>query len=173
MIPPEKLGWIAAVLDFKGNIIRKNNKTRATPQLVMMVESKNWDIIRELARLTGSMAEPQKERNARDFMRRGCQVHCPKPHVHVPDEWKLPPISRWTITGAGVAIVLYNVLPYMTSASQKGFPALMQEATDNLVLTGQGSARVKETIRRLESLGWVLPPAVLDKLEPELRIITE
>jgi hypothetical protein len=172
MIPEAKLGWFAAILDMKGNIIHKNNKQRATPQLVLMVESKNWNIIRELARLTGSFAEPQKPRDAKDFMRRGCTEHCPDPHVHVPDEWKLPAIARWTITGAGVAIVLHNVLPYMSDADRKGFPLLMDEATENLVLQGQGSGRVRETIRRMETLGWELPPAMVQALEPELRILT-
>jgi hypothetical protein len=172
MIPAARLGWVAAVFDMKANVVRKNNKMRATPQVVLMVESKEWNIIRELARLTGSMAEPQQERNAKNFMRRGCTVHCPDAHVHVPDEWTLPPIARWTITGAGAAIILHNVIPYMQNAAKKGFPELLEEICGNLVLTGQGSGQVMKTIHRLQGLGWDLPPAMTSHLEPEFRIIT-
>jgi hypothetical protein len=172
MIPPAKRGWVAAILDMKANVIRKNNKSRATPQVVLMVESKNWNMIRELARLTGSVAEPQKVRSAKDFMRRGCMTHCPEPHVHVDDVWTLPPIARWTITGAGAAIILYNVIPHMQNADEKGFPELLDEICGNLVLTGQGSGQVMKTIQRLTALGWELPPAMTAHLEPEFRIIT-
>lgn len=54
MIPPEKLGWLASVLDLKGHIIRKNNQTRRTPQLVLMVESSRLRVVEELCRLTGA-----------------------------------------------------------------------------------------------------------------------
>lgn len=172
MIPEASLGWVAAVLDYKSNVIRKNNKTRVTPQVVLMVESKKWNIIRRLAKLTGSVCEPQQERNARNFMRRGCNVHCPKAHVHVPDEWKLPPIARWTITGAGAAIVLYNVIPHMVNAEERGYPELLEEICGNLVLQGQGSGQVMKTIRRMEALGWELPPAMIGQISPEFRIIT-
>ncbi len=164
MIPANKLGWTAAVLELRGNVIRKKNQMRATPQLVLYVDSKNFDIIRELSRLTGTAAEAQKARTAKEFMRRGCSEHCPDAHVHVDDLWQLPAIGRWTITGAGAAVVLYNVLPYLVS-TDKGFKEMMDETLENIVLTGQGSGATKATIKRLVSLGWELPSAIVKELK--------
>ena len=163
MIPPNKLGWMAAVLELRGNVVTKKNQMRATPQMVLYVDSKNVSVIRELSRLTGTAAEAQKARTAKDFMRRGCSTHCPEAHVHVDDLWQLPPIGRWSITGAGAAIVLYNVLPYLAS-DDKGFKEIMDEILEYVVLTGQGSGATKATIKRLVSLGWELPSAIVKEL---------
>src|SRR6185503_19478151 len=105
MLPPMKLGWMAGVIDLKGRLIRKKNKTRATPQVVLIVETKEYMVVKELSSLTGTSPETMDRRPLREWMRKGCSEHCPEAHVHVGDsEYEhlyMPPIARWTITGAG------------------------------------------------------------------------
>ncbi len=113
MIPDAKLGWMAGILDYHGLLIRKKNRTRATPQLVLMVESTKTSVVRELGRLTGSHAESRHNRLVKDWMQRGCTEHCPEPHIEheAPGPSFLPPVTRWTVTGAAMAVVLHNVIP--------------------------------------------------------------
>jgi len=77
---------MAAVLDMKGTIIVKSNQTRATPQIVLMVESTNVGVVAELGRLTGSVIEPRESRFRPAWMRRGCITHCPEPDVEYPEQ---------------------------------------------------------------------------------------
>lgn len=163
MLPIPKLGWMAGIIDLKGIFLRKNNKMRATPQIVLAVESKQFAIIRELGSLTGTSPELKKQVAKREFMRRGCADHCPEAHVHIGDEGMLPAIARWTITGAGMAVVLYNLMPFLIM--DKPYKEYMDEAIENAPLTGQGSAAVLTSLRRLAMIGWELPePFELDKV---------
>jgi hypothetical protein len=150
----QKLGWMAGVIDLKGKIITKTNKQRATPQIVLLVESKDFAIIRELSSLTGTNPEMMKEQRAPEWMRRGCREHCPDKHFHTVTT-TMPSVARWTLTGAGAAIVLLNLSPYLVNA-QKYIPIAYQILQDTPI-TGQGSTAVVSSIRRLESLGWDLP----------------
>jgi hypothetical protein len=156
VIPEAKLAWMAAVLDFKGATVRKTNPMRATPQLVLTIESSNIGVIREMCRLTGTSAEARPVHHAAQWMQRGCSEHCPDAHIEHSGE--MPVTARWSVTGACAAIVLWNVIPYMVT--DRGLRDTMDEALANLVLTGQGSGMVKSAIRRLEALGWALPPAI-------------
>lgn len=161
------LAWLAAILDLKGHIIRKNNTTRATPQLVLMVESAQLRVIDRLCLLTGTSVEPPKngdERHQRDWKQRGCTEHCPDPHVHHEGS-PIPPIGRWTVTGAAAAVVLHNVIPYMVTDG--GLQAMYDEIMTNLVVAGPGAGATKRAIRRLAELGWELP------LEMTSRLMTE
>jgi hypothetical protein len=157
MIPPIKLGWVAGVIDLRGRLITKNNRQRATPQMVLMVESKETRVIRELSNLTGTRPEEMNQRPLKDFMRRGCSEHCPEAHIHIHDEDDrvMPPIARWTVTGAGMYVVLSNVLPYIQI--DRGYTEAMDTVLANTVLLGQGSAAVRASLQRLYSLGWELP----------------
>jgi hypothetical protein len=160
MIPPEKLAWMAAVLDLRGAVVRKQNPTRATPQLVLMVESKHLGVIGELCRLTGSTVEPRSERRVKDWMKRGCTDHCPEPHIHCEDlaPGYLPAISRWSLTGAAAAVVLFNVIPYMVT--DRGMEDLMTEALNNVNLAGRSGNAARQAVARLAKLGWDLPEKI-------------
>lgn len=162
MIPVSKLAWVGAILDMKGSIIHKKNQMRRTPQLVLMVETKQIDVVRELSKLTGTNAELQKPRTAKDFMRRACSDHCPEAHVHQNDNWQMPAIARWTITGAGAGIVLHSVMPYMVT--DRGFTEMMRDTLKNAVIFGQGAGATMVMVKRLYSLGWELPPEISAKL---------
>ena len=159
MISPIKLGWMAGVIDLKGRLVHKKNQMRATPQIVLMVETKEFGVVRELSNLTGTRPEAMDRRPVKDWMRRGCLEHCPEAHIHVydmnRDESYMPPIARWTITGGGMYVVLDSVLPYIQI--DRGYPEAMDQVMVNTPLTGQGSAAVISSLRRLHGLGWEMP----------------
>ena len=114
-IPMYQLGWMAGILDMKGVIIGKKNKQRATPQLVLMVETKQVEVIRGLSAMTGTSPDFQPAKDVEEWMRRGCVDHCPEKHVHVGHDYpkQMPATARWTVTGAAMAVVLHNVLPFV------------------------------------------------------------
>lgn len=161
MIPPVKLGWMAGVIDLKGKIYYKNNRMRNpdSRQIVMLVETKNINVIHELGALTGTSPDLKKAIPLKEFMRKGCTDHCPEPHVHVNElneDSFLPPVARWTITGAGLAVVIHNLLPFLVN-NKIQCEAAMVEAMEHTPLAGQGSTAALKSIRRLSLLGWDLP----------------
>jgi hypothetical protein len=155
MIPVQDLGWMAGVLDLKGRIQVKNNRQRATRQIVLLVESSELLVIRRLARMTGSRAEAMVSRPLKEWMRRGCNDHCPEAHVHVGDDRIMPAVSRWTLTGAGAAVVLTALLPFLTV--ERGWEEAINEIMASTPLTGQGATAVLGSLNRLRELGWELP----------------
>lgn len=155
MIPAPKLGWMAGVIDLKGRLIYKNNRQRATAQVVLMVETKEYPIIKALGALTGTKAEFRKAQPLKEFMRRGCSDHCPEAHVHVSDDREMPQVARWTITGAGMVVILTNLMPYLTI--DRGYNEAIEQVRANTALQGQGSGMVFMSLQRLQSLDWELP----------------
>lgn len=157
MISPIKLGWVAGVVDLKGRLIYKKNQSRATPQIVLAVQTGELAVIRELGNLTGTRPEAQDRRLVKDWMRRGCSEHCPEAHFHVGDveDLYLPPIAKWSITGAGMYVVLENIWPYIQI--DRGYTEAMEQVMGNTVLSGQGATAVVNSLKRLHSLGWEMP----------------
>lgn len=165
-LPPAKLGWMAGVIDLRGKVVRKNNKQRAegSRQVVMWVESKEYPIIQALCAMVGTSVELMKtpDKNT-EFMRRGCAEHCPASHVHV-DGPVWPSIARWTISGCAMGVVLWNLLPYLQNTG-KPYKPLMAEVFAASKLTGQGSGATAAAVRRLEGLGWVIPPQIVKRMK--------
>lgn len=158
-LPLSDLAWVAGIFDMKALVIKKNNKQRSTPQLVLVVETKQYQVVRGLAALTGTSPELQEEKSAAEWMRRGCVEHCPEKHIHANEngyEWKLPAVARWTITGAAAGVILYNVLPYMRN--QRDIPEALEAMMAYTKLEGQGFGATRAALLRLRNLGWVLPP---------------
>jgi hypothetical protein len=157
-ISKAELGWMAAVVDMKGGISRKANQMRRTPQLVLVVDTKDPRIGQRLAAFTGSRGEV-KERllPSEAFLRRGCASHCPEAHIHVDEQqnWHMPEITRWTVTGAAMAVVLSNLAPYMSTYEE--YADDVDEAISTMATSGPGSGAVKAAVRRLEGLGWQVP----------------
>lgn len=154
------LAWVAGVLDMKGTVLHKKNKQRRTPQIVLYVETKNYGVVRALAKLTGTEPELQERRESPEWMRKGCAEHCPDRHFHVSEpnyEQSMPAIGRWTITGAAAAVVIYNVLPY--TRTNRKLEDYMHEMLDTSATSGQGWGATKKALRRLRDLGWALPDA--------------
>lgn len=172
-ISKSDLGWMAAVIDMKGHIIRKNNKMRATPQMLLLVDTVDRRIATRLSALTGTAPESRDLRSPAPFLRRGCKEHCVEPHVHVDDEtsWRLNS-TRWSLSGVAAVIVLSNLKPYMsTYAEYRGF---IDQVMAGATLTGQGSGQVRASAQRLEGLGWRVPAKIAAKLSsPVLYAVDE
>ena len=163
-ISKSDLGWVAGIIDLKAMIVRKNNKRRKTPQIVLLVDCKEDRVVRRLAKLTGTAPEAHSQHPLKPFMRRGCKEHCKEPHIHVDEEypWNMPETTRWTLTGAAAAIVLYNLSPYMSTYTEYRGTVDMIFAT--MVTEGQGSGQVRASVKRLAELGWTIPKKISDKL---------
>lgn len=160
------MAWMAGVIDVKGNLLRKRNKSRATPQVVLYAQVKDPRIARRLSALTGTAPEAHTRTPPPEaFLRRSCTEHCPAPHVHVDDgefPWRMPDTTRWAITGIAAAVVLVNLAPFMGTYSDyvDDVAGIIRTFTP----TGQGSGAVHKTLRRLSALGWQIPAAVTVRL---------
>ena len=163
-VTPTDKAWMAAVIDLRGAVVRKNNKSRRTPQVVLTLSVKDERIAQRLSALTGTAPEQHPAPTADSFLRRGCAQHCIVPHVHVdiPYPWQMPAVTRWSLTGVAAAVVLSNLAPYMSTFPD--YAADVAEVTGNFAATGQGSGAVRATVRRLEQLGWKIPPAIARKI---------
>lgn len=167
-IPVQKLGWMAGVMDLRGRLLVKKNQMRNTPQFVLVAETKEVSIIRELSSLTGTKAELQAARPLKDFMKRSCIEHCPEAHVHIEDtDRMMPRIARWSITGAGMVTVLDNLMPFLMV--DRGYPEAVDQVSRDTTLTGQGSGAVLASLRRLRDLGWDLPDRYAHALKEEVQ----
>jgi hypothetical protein len=154
-----QLAWMAGVVDLKGKITYKKNKTRATTkQVTLYVESVQKPIVDKLARATGTSPELKTRRPRWEgWYRKGCEEHCPEQHIHVAGSDFLP-AARWTLSGAAMAVVLTNLKPYIVQ--DKGFSEAVEYAFGNMVLYGQGAGMTVTALRRLHALGWELPDLI-------------
>src|SRR5277367_299229 len=163
------LAWMAAIIDMKGRITRKNNKMRRTPQVVLQVDTKELRVARRLCALT-DVAPGEHEVTSTSFARRGCIEHCLEPHIHVDIEhpWQMPAITRWALTGATAAVILLNIKPYMVTYGD--YQADVDLIIENLVTRGQGTGMVRASLDRLRQLGWVIPQEVEAKMATGIAI---
>jgi hypothetical protein len=157
-----QLAWMAGIIDYKGKITYKVNKTRATTrQVTLYVESVQVPIINRLAELTGTKPEPKNKRDRFDgWYRKGCEDHCPDQHIHV-NGTEFAPAARWTISGAPMAVILTALQPYLLQ--DKGFSEAVHYAFGNMILFGQGAGQTVASLRRLDALGWDLGDAVFSQ----------
>lgn len=155
MIPAQKLGWMAGVIDLKGRIVVKKNSSRATAQHVLAVSSKEMIIIRELSSLTGIKSEIRVGRPTPDWMRKGCVEHCPDAHIHVLYRPRLPDSAVWSVTGTAMATVLHNLRPFLLS--DRGYDEAYTSIMESSTLSGRGATAAVTSLRRLKELGWELP----------------
>lgn len=164
------LAWFAAILDVKGRLYNKKNGMRATPQVVLTVDSREPAIIAKMSRMTGTKPEMNKARLFGEFLRRGCVEHCPESHVHVNSEElnaKLGDMGRWTVTGAAVVVVLTNLEPYLQV--DRDYDEIMEIINNRLALTGPGSGMILDSLQRLLGLGWNLPVTYAQALDNRLK----
>lgn len=162
MVSPTDLGWLAGIIDLKGRVQYRNNSSRATRQITLAIDSKNYAVIHKLSALIGTKPNMRPARPPREWMQRPCTEHCPEKHVAhqhtvAPDvTGAMPQMGRWGVSGAAMAVVLYNVIPYLLEWDT--WTTYMHEAMDNAALDGQGSGMTIASLRRLHDLGWDLPP---------------
>jgi hypothetical protein len=169
------LAYMAAILDMHGRIRLKNNQSRATPQRVLVVQSSRHGIIRKLNDLTGTKAEPREGWKKAEWDSRGCIEHCPEAHVHHEGKTSVPTVTIWTITGAAAAVILWNVIPFMTTSKGIEFEEAMNEILAEVAMLGKEDARghrsggqgwgvIRNSVVRLHRLGWKLPPAIAGRV---------
>lgn len=151
------MGWMAAVIDLKGKIYEKQNKQRLTPQLVLHVSSKDQRIVERLSKMTGTKPAMRDQREPAEFMRHPCGAHCPEAHQHV-TKFDMPDSGVWTVTGLAMAIVLWNLRPFMASSYQ--YTERIEQVLRNTKLNGKGCGSVRTSVQRLIDLGWPLPPHI-------------
>jgi hypothetical protein len=172
MIPETDIGWLAGILDFQGHIIKKDNQQRArgSVQVVLYVETRIEPIITRLSRMTGTAVEPHPQAKLKEeWTRKGCQEHCPEAHVHVPPTiLAMPDMYRWTVSGAALAVVLWNVRDYMCTTDEPWNWAIAT-ALASTKLTGQGSGAALGAVRRLAGLGWELPPVMREAIREPVK----
>ena len=163
-----QLAWMAGIIDYKGKIAYKNNKTRAsTRQVTLYVESVQKPIIDKLAEYTGTSPELKNPRGRFEgWYRKACEEHCPDQHVHVTGA-DFAAAARWTLSGVPMAVVLTALKPYLIQ--DRGFTEAIDYAFGNMVLYGQGSGQTVASLRRLYSLGWELGEAI-HKQRPTLTV---
>jgi hypothetical protein len=161
--------WMAGILDYRGRIVYKENKTRNwSNQVTLYVESVQFPVIQRLAELTGG--SPEVKKRSRDtsqgWFRRGCDEHCPAAHVHVlPGDFA--DAARWTISGSAMSVVLLAVQPFMVQ--DKGITEGIAYGLEHMKLMGQGAAATVTALRRLHGLGWPMP-SIIEETRPGLFI---
>jgi hypothetical protein len=166
-MPITEIAWMAGVIDFKGRISTKNNPLRNTPHITLYVETKNVQVVKRLAKNTGLKPDAQMEKPLRDFMRKGCTLHCPQAHEHVGVlvDNVMPAMMRWTITGAGIAVIMESIVEFLTEENAAKFGNVAQQIVTSTPMFGQGSAMVLTSIRRLATMGWKLPAKFASAME--------
>ena len=148
------MAWMAGILDLKGRVTTKNNKQRVTPQTVLYVESRFKEIIQRLSSMVGTTYEHRSQpRVTPDWMRRACLEHCPEKHVHYPAT--MPNTYRWSITGIGAAVIIYNLNPFLTTDKFEPYFLSIIESFDPQ--TARGMHSVGKQIARLDQFGWLIP----------------
>lgn len=160
-LPAHQLGWMAGVIDLKGRVVVKKNSTRATGsrQVVLYVESKEAQIIRQLGRLTGLNPEMMRIPDTATFYRKPCSEHCPEAHSCVDEtKYSFPQVARWTITGVVIVIILSNLEPFLMV--DKGYGELIHQILEQASFTGRGSGATAKAVRRLQALGWDIPDEI-------------
>ena len=105
------LAWMAGVIDLKGRLTYKKNRTRATRQITLTVDSKEHLVVRRLCGMTDTKPEFRTTSPlSPEILRRNCVEHCPEAHTHVEGSWQYGSI-RWTVTGASMVVVMDGIGP--------------------------------------------------------------
>ncbi len=157
MISQVDLAWMAGIVDLKGRLTLKNNKTRATKQITLTVDSKETLVIRRLSSMTGTRPEIRSTSPVSEYLRRGCVDHCPEAHIH--EGGFSHGSTRWTITGTGMVVVLDGIEPFITV--DRGYAEAIDEVMRSPALEGRGSTAVMSSLTRLYELGWALREPLL------------
>lgn len=157
MITFKNQAWMAGIIDLKGRLLYKSNPTRkSSRQITLSVETSVAAVTKRLAAMTGTSPEAKSRKPLSEMLRRQCTEHCPDAHVHVDDHLHMPAVSRWTISGAGMIVVLEGLEPYLCEDTWLGFADGLAEARSKVSFNGRGAYAVLSCINRLHALGWAL-----------------
>lgn len=162
MISSSDLGWLAGIIDLKGRVQYRRRTNASSRQMTLAIDSKNYAVIHKLSALIGTKPNMRPARPPREWMQRPCTEHCPEKqvahqHAQGPEmTGAMPQMGRWGVSGAAMAVVLYNVIPYLLEWDT--WTTYMQEAIEGTALDSRGSTATIASLRRLRDLGWDLPP---------------
>ncbi len=155
----QKFAYMAAIIEAKGRIKMLEVEGRASPQLTLRYQSQQVYIVKALCEYTGSEVNITQAKSFNDNKRAGCTEHCPEKHVHYAQH--MPQTAHWQIVGAGAAIVLYNLMPYMAAGDDSPSTAKFRRFVDVVCAwqpaSNRGAYTVKQTVERLHKLGWKIP----------------
>ena len=169
MIDTALLGWFAGVLDFQGHVQSSNKapgqRAANSQQVIIYVDTGIPGIPERMTEMCGTKPQGKPHNKLKpEWLRRGCDEHCPEAHVHV-REVNMPETTRWSASGVAAAIVLWNVRQYMVT-DHEPWDWCFAQCLGQAKLTGQGSSAVIQAAKRMHSLGWELPP-ILEGLIPK------
>lgn len=153
---PAQLGWIAGIIEARGKIRKTSNPLRKSTQILLQVQTRHLDIAARLGKLTGVKVRYVESKRINKGDRKACAEHCPEAHVHV-EPW-IPAMGVWAVTGGAAAVVLHNVMPYLSSIEER--QTIVDEIVGSLPTQGRGFHAVKTSVDRLRRLGWEIPPAM-------------
>lgn len=151
--------WMAGVLETRGKIRFTNDPSRKTNQLVLQVRTSHLGVVERMCALTGCRFAVEHVKAIVTADRRPCTEHCTEAHSHVVRE--VPEHAVWSISGAGAAIVLTNLAPFLVTDG----PAMLAVADNilaNLPTSGRGRHAVDMVILRLKKLGWKIPEQAME-----------
>lgn len=147
-LTPERLAYVAGVVDARAHIEVTNRHGRPQPRL--SVTTRRRPLLDHLAALTGTNVSVDD----RGYERRGCGEHCAEPHVHVVRQ-----SAKWRVDCGRATVVLYNVLPLLVSQVDDARRALLAG------LDAWPPAR-GNTGAQMAALGWPIPDAPADMRDP-------
>ncbi len=150
-VGPSEKTWVAAIVDTRGRITSTTTIHRASAHLRLRVTNRNTRLIDRLCQLTGVEPSILASRQIDQTDRRGCVEHCPTAHIHTHTE--MPVMAVWALTGAGAAVVLDNLRPFLLE--DRGIDRIVDDVTRTLPKPGtRGAAAVVRSMNRLHGLGW-------------------
>lgn len=136
---PERIAYIAGVIDARGHL--EANNRHGKPQPRVRVTTRRHALLEDLAKSTGSKVVMDD----RGYERRACSEHCEDRHQHVVRQ-----SAQWTVDSSRATIVLYNIQPYVV-AQRVEVGSLLR-----IGLQSYPAAR-GDTAKRMAKLGWSLP----------------
>ncbi len=150
---------MAGVVEMRGKIRVVDNPMRKTLQIRLQVQSQQVHVVERLCAMTGVEIEVKSRREILTADRRGCVEHCPEAHVHTGT--MIPRMATWAVTGTAAAIVLHNLEEYLHPETDM---SMVDRYLDSLSLPedwakpGRGMRAVFDSVNRLRTLGWEIPP---------------
>ncbi len=145
MIPESDLAYLAGVVDVLGRIwSRPSSNGRRLP--LLEINGNRPELLAWLGEITSTDIIP----TSRDYMRSGCEEHCPQQHVHT-----ISNSTRWSVTGAKATIVLFNIEPFIF---------LRRPEVEFALGLGMMAEMRAQTVRDMKTNGWAVPPdAILSR----------
>jgi hypothetical protein len=157
MITEADKAWVAGILDLRALTFQVKSGKAKRKYLELQVSTLEPRIAARLYKLSGREFRPSNtHRYPNEWMKRACSEHCQQFHVQYES---LRPMHQWQVRGTAAAIIMWNVLPYMTH-TDLGFRELIAEVFARTPYHGKPGNAPRAVIRRLHKVGWKMPPQI-------------